>query len=84
MAALGDDVISLDNNHVQNIAKQWGQFVTPDGETNQMKDDGKGYLTNVRYAALALSFGAIGAKVNELYAGFTEKLPDIEGVEWGG
>jgi hypothetical protein len=65
MAVLGDDVVSLDNNHIQNIAK-WGQFVTPDGETVQMQEVGYGYLTNVRYAALALSFGAIGAKINEL------------------
>lgn len=67
MAALGDDVISLDNNYIQNIAKQFGQFVVPSGKTIQLQDDGKGYLTNVRYVALALSFGAMGAKINELF-----------------
>ena len=66
MAALGDDVVSLDTNYVQNIAKQWGEYIDPEGELHQMKTEGYGYLTNVRYAALALSFGAIGAKVNEL------------------
>jgi len=69
MAALSDDVVSLDNNQVQKIAREFGSYVTPEGETQQMQGVGYGYLTNVRYAALAMSFGAIGSKVNELYAG---------------
>lgn len=69
MAQLGDDVISVDNNHVERIASRWGEFIDPDGNARQMKAIGLGYLINVRDAALVLSFGAIGAKVNELYAG---------------
>ncbi len=68
MAQLGDDVASLDNNHVSLIASSWGQFYTPEGETQALSDVGLGKLTNPRYAALALSFGAMGAKVNELYS----------------
>lgn len=75
MAALGDDVVSLDTNYVQRQARMLGAFCAPDGTERQMKEVGYGYLTNVRYAALALSFGAIGAKVNELYAG-SARAPD--------
>lgn len=68
LAALGDDVVSLDTNHIMLIASKFGQFVDLDGNTKAVADIGLGYLNNVRYAALALSFGAIGAKVNELYS----------------
>jgi len=69
MAALGDDVVSLDNNHCHRIA-EFGQFYLPDGETKTISDifDTVGY-PNPATIALALSFGAIGAKVNELYGG---------------
>lgn len=67
MAALGDDVVSLDNNHINIIASQWGQFNDKDGNTKQMKDVGFGDLTNVRDAAMCLSIGLIGARINELY-----------------
>jgi hypothetical protein len=65
MAVLGDDCVSLDTNYVQKIAK-FGNYVTPEGEAKQMQEIGFGYLTNVRYATLALSFGAIGSKINEI------------------
>ncbi len=68
MAELGDDVMCLDNNYVQNIAKQWAQFVTPDGESKNLTDEGDAWPVNPRYLALAFSFGAMGAKVNELYS----------------
>lgn len=67
MAALGDDVVSVDNNHIQRIAREFGNYILPEGEVRQLADSGFGYLTNARYAALALSFGAMGAKINELY-----------------
>jgi hypothetical protein len=67
MAVLGDDVVSLDTNYVQRQASLLGAYCNPNGEQNQMQDIGFSYLTNVRYAALSLSFGAIGAKINELY-----------------
>ncbi len=69
MAELGDDVVSLDTNYVQRQATLLGAGCRPDGLEFQMQEIGFDYLTNVRYAALSLSFGAIGAKVNELYAG---------------
>ncbi|MCA9981689.1 MAG: hypothetical protein KDD89_12670, partial [Anaerolineales bacterium] len=71
MAVLGDDVVSIDNNHVLNISR-FGQYVLPNGETSQLEPSGFGYLNNPRYVALALSFGAIGAKVNELYTAVEE------------
>lgn len=67
MAVLGDDVVSLDNNHVERIASQWGQYCDMDGMTRQLQEIDLGYLINVRDVALAMSFGAIGAKINELY-----------------
>jgi hypothetical protein len=69
MAELGDDVVSIDNNHVERVASMWGQYCDPEGVTTQLKEIGLGYLINVRDVALCMSFGAIGAKVNELYAG---------------
>ena len=69
LALLGDDVVSLDTNYVQLIAKKWAQFVTPEGRTMNLTEEGYPWLTNPRSTALALSFGAIGAKINELYAG---------------
>lgn len=63
----GDDVRSVDNNHVAKIASEWGQFVDIDGKAISLTDAGFGMLNNPRYVALAISFGAIGAKVNELF-----------------
>lgn len=74
LAELGDDVVCLDNNHVQNIARQWAQFVTPDGEIKNLTNEGYDWPTNPRYLALAFSFGAIGAKVNELLGATKEKI----------
>jgi hypothetical protein len=74
MAELGDDVVCLDNNYIQKIARQWAQFVTPDGETKNLTDEGYNWPTNPRYLALAFSFGAMGAKVNELFNSTKEKI----------
>jgi len=69
MAALGDDVVSFDNNYIQ-LQANFGGFVYPDGETGQLTETlNLPSLTNPRYTALAISFGSIGAKVNELYGG---------------
>lgn len=67
MAQLGDDVISLDTNYVQRQAQEWGQYIEMHGEPHQLKGEGFGYVTNPRYVALALSFGAMGAMLHELY-----------------
>jgi uncharacterized protein DUF6610 len=64
----GDDVRSVDNNHVAKVASEWGQFVNAEGQAVSLTEAGFGMLNNPRYVALAISFGAIGAKVNELYA----------------
>jgi hypothetical protein len=67
LAELGEDVVSLDNNMVALIAR-WGQYVDGDGETHTLSDGmGIGKINNPRYVALALSFGAIGQKLHELY-----------------
>lgn len=67
MAALEDDIVSLDNNYVHKMASEYGSYVMPDGETMNLTKVGHGILTNPRYVALSLSFGNMGAKVNELY-----------------
>lgn len=69
MAALGDDVVSLDNNYINKMSN-YGSFVYPDGRTGHVKEDlGLGDAINPMYIAIAVSCGNIGAKVNELYAG---------------
>lgn len=74
LSELGGSVISLDNNYIQNIARQWAQFVMPSGETKNLTDQGYHWATNPRYLALAFSFGAIGAKVNEICNHAKEKI----------
>lgn len=71
MAALGDDVVSVDNNSVELVASRFGQYCDPQGNTQAIHESlaHSPRLNNVRYVALALSFGFIAAAVNELYAG---------------
>lgn len=82
MAVLGDDVVSVDNNYVQHIAREFGSWITPDGESasvSSLLPD----VINPRYVALAISFGNMGAKINELYSQKKfDVLPVIEDVEW--
>ncbi|MGB1284904.1 MAG: DUF6610 family protein [Aggregatilineales bacterium] len=67
MAILGDDVVSVDNNYILKQA-QFGSFVYPDGESGQLTGDlNIPRIRNPRYVALAISFGHIAAKLNELY-----------------
>lgn len=74
---LGDDVVSLDNNYIQMIASRFGNFVMPDGATMQLQEIGLGALANPRYVALAISFGNIASKINELYR-ITEEQEEHE------
>lgn len=61
MAALGEDVVSLDNNMVALLAS-YGTFIDADGAHHTIP-----YLVNnIMYVCLALSFGAIGRKLFEL------------------
>jgi hypothetical protein len=64
MAVLGDDVVSLDNNYVARVASEFGGTIDPDGNAYDPPD----FVNNIRYTALAIAFGAMGTKVNELYS----------------
>lgn len=72
LSVLGSDIISIDNNYIQLISK-YARYVRPNGKINDLTGSGYGYLPNSRYAALALSFGAIAAKVNEINKGSSGK-----------
>lgn len=66
MAALGDAVVSIDNNYIQKMA-QFGSFTYPDGTTGSLTEDlGLPALVNPLYVALSISLGGIAAKLNEL------------------
>lgn len=67
LAELEESVVSLDNNQIALIASSWAQWTDPEGEIQNLTDMGLGSLNNPRYVALALSFGSIGAKINELF-----------------
>lgn len=69
LAFFGDAVVSLDNNYVQLQAIKFGDFIMPGGESQNLTEAGFGHLVNPRYVALAMSFGAMGADLKELYAG---------------
>ena len=70
MEALGDDVVSFDNNHVLKLAL-YAKFVRADGAQDDISNlgFGSGAVTNGYTLALVVSFGSIAAKVNELYPG---------------
>jgi hypothetical protein len=68
LAALGDAVVSIDNNYIQRMARQFGQYDDGEGNMQQLQAIGCGSANNPRYVALALSFGLIATKVNELHA----------------
>jgi len=68
LAELGEDVVSIDNNHCHRIA-EFGQYYLPDGKTKTVSDINGTMYPNGATIALALSFGAIASKVNELYGG---------------
>jgi hypothetical protein len=66
LADLGEDVVSVDNNHVNHIAK-FGGYYDQEGERANLTELCVEYVNNPQFVALALSFGAMGAKINELY-----------------
>jgi hypothetical protein len=76
LAALGDDVVSIDNNYIQKTAN-YGQFCYPDGRMGSAADfiGGDPWLTNPREVAFALSVGAVSTKVNELFPGSMTPQP---------
>lgn len=72
---LKGDVISLDNNYVCKMSR-WGSFVDPDGTEHQISEFTDVPLTNPRYVAATLSFGAIAYMVRKV----SQEIDD--GVEW--
>jgi hypothetical protein len=66
LADLGEDVVSVDNNHVNHIAK-FGGYYDQEGERANLTELALEYVNNPQFVALALSFGSMGAKINELY-----------------
>lgn len=68
LAALGDDVVSLDNNYIRKQAG-FGSFVYPDGSSGGLTEDLHLGVANPRYTAAAISFGCIASAVNQFYYG---------------
>lgn len=68
LQAAGEDVVSLDNNHVHKIAS-YGRVATLDGDEVDLKTilPPTIRVNNPLYVALALSFGAMATKINALY-----------------
>jgi hypothetical protein len=67
MAALGTDVVSFDHNYCNHIST-WGEMYDPDGERiGKPADIGLPWATNGKVISMAVMFGAMGAKLNELY-----------------
>jgi hypothetical protein len=65
----GDDVVSLDNNHVANIAR-FGQVELGDGRVESIqKLEPQLDLNNPRYFSLALSFGTMAKYIQDNYKG---------------
>ena len=79
MAVLGDDVVSVDNNQIGLIASKFGQYVDCEGNTFTVSDT-LPFVNNVRTVAMAISFGAIGRKVFELYNGGISPPSDKQAV----
>ncbi|MFA5378935.1 MAG: DUF6610 family protein [Dehalococcoidia bacterium] len=79
LAALGDDVCSIDNNYISLTASH-GRFVYPDGHDSACltPEFGLHWVTNPRMVCLALSFGAIAYAVNELYGGARAPDPKVK------
>lgn len=63
LSELGGDVVSLDNNYIQRIAKH-GHFVLPDGSRRNLSRAGLGFIPNTRQTCLTLSFGAMAMRLN--------------------
>jgi len=64
---LGDGVMSVNNSDINRIAL-FGEYVTPEGEVRKLEDTFDFEITSPEGIAMALSFGAIGEKLNELMA----------------
>ena len=81
MSELGDDVLSLENFDIYRLAVA-GQFVYPSGAVGDVSEllGGDPWLTTPGDVALSLSVGAIGSRINAMYAGAIEPevaAPDL-------
>jgi hypothetical protein len=79
MAALGDDVVSFDNNYILKQAR-WGSFCYPDGSTGDLRDELGLSVNNHLYTSMAISLGHIATKLNELY-GHNMPVEEVEKEE---
>jgi len=71
----GNDVVSLDNNYVHKIAP-FGQVRLKNGDTKELNHFGFTDLSNPRSSALALSFGSMMSKLQDLHPGHTDTDDD--------
>lgn len=65
---LQEGVVSIDGSHLLNLAQK-GKFYLPDGEERSLQRLGIPAVSNPRYICVALSVGAMVAKVSALYTG---------------
>ena len=76
LAALGDDVVSIDNNYVSNVAR-FGRFCYGDGREQQINALMPDNMSVPGLVAFALSFGLIGRYVFDLTRG-KSAAPDVK------
>ena len=82
LAALQDDVVSIDNNYIM-LQARFGGFTYPDGENGGVDEDlGLPEVNNHLAVALAVSFGNIAGKVNEIYGNIVPTQHDIDDKEF--
>lgn len=77
MAALGDDVVSFDNNYIMKSAK-YGQFTYPDGRLGLLQEDLGINPNNPFHTCMAISTGNIGVMLNELYPNQAQFVTELE------
>lgn len=77
LAALGEDVVSLDNNYIINQSN-FGSFVWPDGRRGMLWDLGVVDVANPSAVAAVLSFGHIVTGVRSLLGQEIESDPVVE------
>lgn len=67
LSELGNDVVSIDNNHCHHISR-FAFYYNSEGDELNLTETGHPALSNPRGVSLALSFGAMVYKLNQLYA----------------
>jgi hypothetical protein len=77
LTLLGEDVVSLDFNHVLFEAK-FGGFALPDGGRGEVNRDLHQYPTNGGLVSLALSLGNIGRAIHDITADTADPFATTE------